>query len=329
MRSAVAFVFLIILGVAAFVAYNAFYIVHQTQMALVLQFGDPTRVVTKPGLNTKLPFVQTVEFFDKRILDIEISSKEVIASDQKRLVVDAFARYRITDPLLFYQALRDEQGANNRLNSVMDGAMRDVLGGAPFIDVVRDRRDALMRQIAERVSGQAKDFGIQIVDVRIKRADLPDANSQAIYNRMQTERQRQAAELRAQGSEQAKRIRATADRQVTVLVAEATRDSERTRGEGDAERNRIYAAAFNRDPDFFAFYRSMQAYEEGLKSNDTRLVITPNSEFFRYFNDPNAGTSYVTPKASTSSAPSGAAPAPQGATPAAQGSAAAAPQTRP
>jgi modulator of FtsH protease HflC len=287
MRSAILFIFLILLAVGAFVAYNAFFIVHQTQMALVLQFGDPQRVVTKPGLNTKLPFVQTVEFFDKRILDIEISSKEVIASDQKRLVVDAFARYRITDPLLFFQAVRDEQGASQRLNSVMDGAMRGVLGSSTFIEVVRDRRDELMRQIAERVSGEAKDFGIEIVDVRIKRADLPEANSQAIFTRMQTERQRQAAELRAQGNEQAKRIRATADRQVTVLVAEATRDSERTRGEGDAERNRIYASAFSRDPDFFAFYRSMQAYEEGLKSNDTRLVITPNSEFFRYFNSPD------------------------------------------
>ncbi len=287
MRSALMLIFLIVLGVAAFVAYTSFFIVHQTQMALVLEFGNPTRVVTKPGLNTKLPFVQTVEFFDKRILDIEISSKEVIASDQKRLVVDAFARYRITDPLLFYQAVRDEAGANSRINSVMDSAMRGVLGGVPFIEVVRDRRDELMRLIAERVSGEVKDFGIEIVDVRIKRADLPDANSQAIYTRMQTERQREAAEIRAQGNEQAKRIRANADRQVTVLIAEANRDAERLRGEGDAERNRIYAAAFSQDPDFFAFYRSMQAYEEGLKANETRLVISPTTEFFRYFNNPN------------------------------------------
>jgi modulator of FtsH protease HflC len=290
MRSAILFVVLLVLAVAAFVAYNAFFIVHQTQMALVLEFGNPTRQVDKPGLYTKLPFVQTVEFFDKRILDIEISSKEVIASDQKRLVVDAFARYKITDPLLFFQAVRDEAGAGSRLNAVMDSAMRGVLGSATFIEVVRDRRDELMRRIAERVSGEVKDFGIEVVDVRIKRADLPEANSQAIFTRMQTERQRQAAELRAQGNEQAKRIRATADRQVTVLIAEATRDSERTRGEGDAERNRIYANAFNKDPDFFAFYRSMQAYEEGLKSSETRLVITPNTEFFRYFNNPGGNT---------------------------------------
>lgn len=308
MRSALLFIFLITVGVAAFIAYNSFFIVHQTQNALVLEFGNPTRIVADPGLNTKLPFVQTVEYFDKRILDIEIASKEVIASDQKRLVVDAFARYRITNPLRFYQAVRDEAGANSRVSSVMDSAMRGVLGSATFIEVVRDRRDELMRQIAERVSGEVADFGIEIVDVRIKRADLPDANSQAIYTRMQTERQREAAELRAQGSEQAQRIRATADRQRTVIVADATRDSERLRGEGDAERNRIYAAAFGKDPDFFAFYRSMQAYEEGLKSNDTRLVITPNSEFFRYFNSPDAVA--APNQAAAPAAPTPAAPVP-------------------
>jgi membrane protease subunit HflC len=305
MRSALLFIFLITVGVAAFIAYNAFFIVHQTQNALVLEFGNPTRIVSDPGLNTKLPFVQTVEYFDKRILDIEIASKEVIASDQKRLVVDAFARYRITNPLRFYQAVRDETGANSRISSIMDSAMRGVLGSATFIEVVRDQRDELMRRIAERVSAEVTDFGIEIVDVRIKRADLPDANSQAIYTRMQTERQRQASELRAQGNEQAQRIRATADRQRTVIVAEANRDAERLRGEGDAERNRIYAAAFSKDPDFFSFYRSMQAYEEGLKSNDTRLVITPNSEFFRYFNNPDAvgAQNPATPPAAPAPAP--------------------------
>jgi len=295
--------FLIVLGLAAFAAYNAFFIVHQTQTALVLRFGNPQQVITRPGLNYKIPFVETVEFFDKRILDIEISSKEVTASDQKRLVVDAFARYKITDPLLFFQAVRDEAGANSRLNSVMDSAMRGVLGSATFIDVVKDRREDLMRQIAERVNSEVGDFGLEIVDVRIKRADLPEANSQAIFTRMQTERQRQAAELRAQGGEQAKRIRATADRESTVIIAEANRDSERVRGEGDAERNRIYAAAFTRDPDFFAFYRSMQAYEEGLKSNDTRFVISPNSEFFRYFNNPNGGAAQTTRPATPAPGP--------------------------
>jgi modulator of FtsH protease HflC len=302
MRSALMFIFLVILTIGAFVAYNSFFIVHQTQTALVLEFGNPTRIVSKPGLNTKLPFVQTVEYFDKRILDIEISEKEVIASDQKRLVVDAFARYKITDPLLFFQAVRDEAGANSRINSVMDSALRGVLGSATFTDVVKDRREDLMRQIAERVSADAKAWGIEIVDVRIKRADLPEANSNAIYTRMQTERSRQAAELRAQGAEQAQRIKATADRQRTIIIAEANRDAERLRGEGDGERTSIYAGAYSRDPDFYAFYRSMIAYENGLKANDTRLVISPNSSFFRYFNDP-AGA--ATPPAAPQGGPGG------------------------
>lgn len=287
MKSTILAIFVVILGVAAFIAYNAYFIVHQTQTALVLEFGNPKRVIATPGLYWKTPVVQTVEFFDKRILDIDIASKEVTASDQKRLVVDAFARYKIIDPLLFFQSVTNELGARNRLESVIDAAMRSVLGGTTFIEVVKDQRDALMRQIAERVNFEVKNFGIEIVDVRLKRADLPEANSQAIYERMKTEREREAAEIRAQGSEQAKGIRAGADRQVTILIAEANRDSERLRGEGDAERNRIYAEAFSRDADFFAFYRSMQAYEEGLKAEDTRLVISPTTEFFNYFNSPN------------------------------------------
>lgn len=297
MRNAIFAIFLIIVGGAAFIAYNAYFIVHQTQTALVLEFGNPKRVIQEPGLYFKTPFVQTVAFFDKRILDIDLSSKEVIASDQKRLVVDAFARYKIVKPLLFFQSVTDEAGARNRLDSVMDSAMRSILGSSTFIEVVKDRRAGLTKEIAARVNEEAAAFGIEVVDVRIKRADLPEANSQAIYERMKTERAREAAELRAQGNEQAKRIKATADRQVTVTIADANRDAERLRGEGDAERNRIYAAAFGRDPDFFAFYRSMQAYEEGLKSNDTRLVISPTSEFFQYFNNPSGVAPAARPQA--------------------------------
>ena len=304
MRNAAFVVFIIIVGGAAFIAYNAYFIVDPRQTALVLEFGDPTRVITKPGLYWKTPVVQTVEFFDKRILDVEIVEKEVTASDQKRLKVDAFARYKIIDPLQFFKTLTDEAGAHARIDNVMDAAMRSVLGGTPFIDVVKVKREELMRQIAERVNGEVKNFGIEIVDVRIKRADLPEANSQAIYERMKTEREREAAEIRAQGSEQSKRIKAMADRGVTVTIAEANRDSERLRGEGDAERNRIYAEAFSKDPDFFAFYRSMQAYEEGLKSSDTRLVISPNTEFFQYFNSPNGKMTSPAPRAPSSSPPS-------------------------
>lgn len=289
MRNAIFVIFILLLGIAGVAAYNSYYIVHTTKTAVVLELGKPKEVRTKPGLYWKWPLIQSVVFFDKRILDMEISSKEVTASDQKRLVVDAFARYKITNPLLFFQAVKNEAGARARLDGVMDSAMRGVLGGTTFIDVVRNKREALMHEIAERVNGEAKDFGIEVVDVRIKHADLPPENSAAIYSRMQTERKREATELRARGGEQAQRIRANADRQATVIKAEASRDAERLRGSGDAERNQIYAAAFSKDPDFFAFYRSMQAYEEGLKSGETRLVISPNSEFFRYFNSSSGG----------------------------------------
>ena len=276
-----------LIGLLAVTAYLTLFTVHQTQQALVLQFGNPKRVIKEPGLNWKIPFVQNVEFFDKRILDHDATSQEAIASDQKRLVVDAFLRYRITDPLKFYQTVRDQRIAGQRLSTILESALRGTLGAASFIAVVRDEREALMALITKQVNANAKDFGIEIVDVRIKRADLPEANSQAIYRRMQTERQQEAAQIRAQGEEVARRIRAEADRRVTVVKAEATRESEKLRGEGDAERNQIFNDAFGKDPDFFAFYRSMQAYEAGLKSSDTRLLLSPNTEFFRYFKNPS------------------------------------------
>jgi modulator of FtsH protease HflC len=265
------------------------FIVNQTHRALVLQFGEPIRAIDEPGLYWRTPFVQTVEQFDKRILDLQTDEQEVIASDQKRLIVDAFARYRIVDPLQFYRAFKGETGARQRLTAIVDSTIRSVLGRATFIDVVRNKRDALMKQTIKQVNDDVRNLGVEIVDVRIRRADLPEANSQAIYRRMQTERQREAAELRAQGSEQSQRIKSTADKDVTVLLANANRDSERLRGDGDAERNRIYAEAFGRDQDFFAFYRSMQSYEEALKGAHTRIVLSPTSEFFRYFNAPMTG----------------------------------------
>ena len=276
---------LILLGAVALVAYLTLFTVEQTQQALVLEFGQPKRVISDPGLHYKIPFIQNVEFLDKRILDIDTSSQEVIASDQKRLVVDAFARYRITDPLLFFQSVRDEAIANSRLVAILEASLRRVLGGASFQEVVRDKREGLMRTITSQVNQEAAELGVKIVDVRIKRVDLPEVNMQAIYRRMQTERQRQAAEFRAEGGGASTRIRGTADREVTVIKADATGESERIRGDGDAERNRIYAKAFNQDPNFFAFYRSMQAYGAALKSRDTRLLLSPDSEFFKYFND--------------------------------------------
>ena len=279
----IGFLLLAIVAVAAAVGFSAF-IVNQTHRALVLQFGEPVRAIDEPGLYWRTPFVQTVEQFDRRILDLQTDEQEVIASDQKRLIVDAFARYRITDPLAFYKAFRGEVGARQRLTAIVNSTIRSVLGRATFIDVVRNKRDTLMKQTIKQVNDDVRNLGVEIVDVRIRRADLPEANSQAIYRRMQTERQREAAELRAQGSEQSQRIKSTADKEVTVLLANANRNSERMRGDGDAERNRIYADAFTKDRDFFAFYRSMQAYEEFLKGSHTRIVLSPNSEFFRYFN---------------------------------------------
>ena len=278
---------LVALVVLVFVAYNSVFTVYQTQQALLLQFGDPKRQITTPGLQFKLPFVQNVVYLDKRILELDSPAQEVIASDQKRLVVDAFVRYRIADPLKFYQSVSGNIAVGNqRLSALTNSAVRRVLGSATFEDVVRDRRHELMSEITNQVNTEAESIGVNVVDVRIKRADLPEANSQAIYRRMQTERQREAAEIRAEGQEAAQRIRANADRQVTVIKAKAREEGQILRGEGDAERNQIFASAFGKDTDFFAFYRSMQAYVEGLKGTDTRLVLTPDSEFFRFFNDP-------------------------------------------
>ena len=285
---------IICVGLAAIAIYASAFIVHQNEQALVLRFGEPKRVVNTPGLNWKVPLVDSVEIYDKRILDLDSQPQEVTASDQKRLVVDSFARYRIVDPLKFYQTLRYEEGVRSRLGPIIDSAMRRVLGGATFQDVVRDKREYLMNRIAEQVNREGNDFGLEVVDVRIKRADLPEQNSKSVFDRMRAERQREAAEFRAQGTAEANRIKATADREATVIRAEATRKGEQTRGAGDAERNKIYAEAYTKDQEFFEFYRSMQAYEHGLKSEDTRLLISPDSDFFKYFADPH-GKSPATP----------------------------------
>jgi len=269
------------------VAYGTLFTVAQTRQALVVRLGQPIRVITEPGLNYKIPLIDSVIAIDKRILDLENPAQEVFASDQKRLVVDAFARYRIVDPLKFYQAVGSVEGANSRLSSLLNSALRRVLAEAELIQVVRDQREQLMARVREQLDSEAKAFGISVVDVRIRRADLPTENSQAVYQRMQTERQRQAQEFRSKGTQEAQEIRAKADRDVTVLLAEAQSKGEQVRGEGDAERNRIFAEAFGQDPEFFSFYRSMQAYEAGLRANDTRMLLKPDSNFFRYFGDPS------------------------------------------
>ncbi|MBI3705808.1 MAG: protease modulator HflC [Rhizobiales bacterium] len=277
----------VLIAAALIVAYSSLFTIYQTQQALVLRLGNPQAPITQPGLHVKAPFIDSVVYIDKRILDLEAPAQEVIASDQKRLVVDAFARYKIQDPLRFFQTLGSIQGANSQLAILLNSALRRVLGEVTFSHVVRDQRAELMARIRELVDHEATAYGIVVVDVRIRRADLPEQNSQAVYQRMQTERQREAAEFRAQGAQRAQEIRSRADREVTVLVAEATSKSEQIRGEGDATRNQIFADAFNKDPDFFAFYRSMQAYEASMKHNDTRLLLKPDTNFFRYFNDPS------------------------------------------
>jgi membrane protease subunit HflC len=263
--------------------YLSAFTVSMTQQAIVLQFGDPRAVVTEPGLHWKLPVVQNVVYVDKRILNLNAPPEEIIAKDRKRLVVDAFARYRIVDSLRFYQSIGSLQSAEDRLKPNLVSSLRNVLGDHTLEELVRDNRAGLMKKIQAAFNNAAQQFGIEVVDVRIRRADLPEQNSQAIYQRMQTEREREAAEIRAQGNEEAQRIRSRADREVTVLIAESERDAQIARGEGDAKRNEIYAAAYSKDPEFFAFYRSMEAYKKSLKGDNTTMIVEPQGEFFRYF----------------------------------------------
>jgi modulator of FtsH protease HflC len=296
MRSPVTgIVALFLLLAAVVVGYSSVFTVDQTEQALVVRLGEPVGVVTDPGLHFKAPFVDTVIPIDKRILDLENPSQEVIASDQKRLVVDAFARYRIKTALRFYQTVGSIQAANTQLTTILNASLRRVLGEVTFIQVVRDEREALMNRIRDQVDKEADAYGIQVVDVRIRRADLPEQNSVPVYKRMQTQREQEAAEYRAQGAQKAQEIRANADREATVIVAEANSTAEQVRGDGDGERNRLFAEAYGKDPDFFAFYRSMTAYENGLKSADTRFLLRPDSEFFKFFGNPSGAPAVATP----------------------------------
>jgi modulator of FtsH protease HflC len=274
---------LLLLLLLLIVGYSSVFTVQQTEQVLVVRLGRPVDVVTDPGLHFKAPFIDSVIAVDKRILDLENPAQEVIASDQKRLVVDAFARYRIKDALHFYQSVGSIQAANLQLTTLLNASLRRVLGEVTLIQVVRDEREALMGRIRNQLDKEADGYGIEVIDVRIRRADLPEQNSQAVFQRMQTERQREAAEFRAQGGQKAQEIRSSADREATIIIAEANSKAEQTRGEGDAERNRLFADSYGKDPDFFAFYRSMTAYENSLKSNDTRFLLRPDSDFFRFF----------------------------------------------
>jgi modulator of FtsH protease HflC len=284
----------VLLVVAGIFLTNALFIVDQTQQALVLQFGQPMRVVRDPGLWVKRPFLEQVVLYDNRLLDFEPPKEEVIVSDQKRVVVDTYTRYRITDPLLFYQTANSEVAVRARLNAMVNGSLRRVLGNVTLSALLSQQRPAIMKQIRDEVRDQGKSFGIDVVDVRIRRADLPPENSEAIYARMVSERQQQAAQYRGEGSEAAQTVRANADRERTVILAEAQRDAQRVRGDGDAQSIKIYADAFGQDKDFFAFYRSMQAYRDALNGKSTSFVLTPDSGFFRFFENQNGTAATAT-----------------------------------
>jgi len=271
---------IIIIG---FVVYLSFFTVKEINQAIVLQFGDPKRVIAEPGLQVKIPFIQNVVFLDRRILSLDPASEEVIASDQKRLIVDAYARFKIVDPLKFYISVGDERVARSRLATIINSRLRSVLGTQSLATLLSEDRTKQMAIIQEGVNTEAEGFGITIIDVRIKRADLPQANSEAIYKRMQTEREREAKEFRARGAEMAVTITSTADKEVTVLLANARKQSEIMKGEGDGQRNKIFAEAFGKDPEFFSFYRAMQAYETALIGGDTSLILSPDSDFFKFF----------------------------------------------
>ena len=269
--------------VLAFISYLTMFTVNAIQQAIILQFGDPKRVIQKAGLNFKIPFVQNVVLLDKRILNLDAPSEEIIASDQKRLIVDAFARFKIEDPLKFYISVGNERVARSRLSTIINSRIRGVLGKEELATLVSKERARLMDKITEDVNAEASKLGIEIIDVRIKRADLPQANSEAVYRRMQTERLREAKEFRAEGAEIAQTVRSTADKEVTIILAEANKKSEILKGEGDGKRNKIFADAFGKDPNFFSFYRAMQSYEKSLIGGETSLILSPDSEFFRFF----------------------------------------------
>ena len=272
--------------VVIFGLLSSFFIVDQTQQALVLQFGEPKRLVNKPGLNFKIPFIQEVTFFEKRVLSlVSQDSEEVILADQKRLEVDTYSRFKIIDPLLFFQTVRSEFGARQRLDSIIDSSVRRVFGSYELTAILSDARTEIVNDISDEVNEIIKRLGMEIIDVRIRRADYPEATSQNIFNRMKTERQQEAKEFRAEGAEEAQKIRADAEKQKVVLVAESKRKAEALRGNGDGEAIKIYSDAFGQDENFFKFYRSMLAYENTFVDDGTTMLLSPDSDFFSFFGD--------------------------------------------
>jgi len=278
-------------GLILFGIFSSFFTVNQTQQALVLQFGEPKRIIQEPGLAFKLPFIQDAIFYESRVLSlIPQDAEEVILADQKRIQIDAYARYRIEDPLLFFQTVRNELGARARLESIIDSSVRRVLGSETLASILTGERENINGSIRDEVNASVESLGIEIIDVRLRRADYPESTSQNIFNRMKSEREREAKEFRATGDEEAQKIRADAEKTRTVIVAEAKREAQEVRGQGDSNAIRIYAESFGQDPEFFSFYRSMEAYRKSIGESGTSMVLSPNSSFFRYFKDKGGKT---------------------------------------
>jgi membrane protease subunit HflC len=273
----------IFLLIGFFILINSIFILDQRQSAIILQFGEEKRTIKEPGLQFKIPFIQNIVIFDKRILDLAIDEQEVIASDQKRLIIDAFTKYKIIDPLQFYITVQNKNNAEKRLGAIFDSSLRQIIGEFPLNDLLSDKRSDIMTKIKEVLAEQSAKFGIEIIDVRIVRGNLPKENSDAIYRRMQTAREKEAREIRAEGSEKAIRIKAKADKEVVVILSEADKKSNILKGQGEAISNKIFAKSFSKDPKFFDFYRSMQSYEEAVKPDNSSIIISPNNEFFKYF----------------------------------------------
>ncbi|MPZ08931.1 MAG: protease modulator HflC [Kiloniellaceae bacterium] len=285
MRISINLIIGVVIVVIGLVAYGSLFTVVQTQQAIVMQFGEPKRVITEPGLAWKIPLVQNVQYYEKRVLNLDPPPENILLSDQKRLIVDVFARYRIAEPLLFFQTVRSEDIARNRLGIIINGRLRQILGNSTITEVLSNERTQILEDLKTNVDQETRRFGIALVDVRIRRADLPDETRESVYNRMRSEREREAAEFRAQGFEQAQRIQAAADREATVIKAEADRESSILRGQGEGRRTEILSEAYGQDPEFFNFYRTMEAYSTALDPESTYMVLSPDSEFFSFFND--------------------------------------------
>lgn len=277
--------YLVILTILAIILQSSLFTVDQRQQVLILQFGEPIRVINTPGIKFKLPFIQNNVFFEKRIIDLSLPEQEVIASDQKRLIINAYTKFQITDPLKFYTTVGSSFGLSNKLSGILDSSLRQVIGEVNLNELLTENRGDIMKKIKEAVGNSSKIFGINIIDVRIMRADLPKENSDAIYARMQTEREKEAREIRAKGAEEADKIRAEANKQRTIILAEAKKNADIVRGDGESQANKIYANSLGKDPEFADFYRSMSAYKVALGNNNTKMIISQDNNFFKYFNN--------------------------------------------